>query len=370
MTAPKNILTHTVDIAVDDGTTMGGYVARPAEPGPHPGVVVAMELFGLSAHVRGVCERLATLGFVAVAPDLYHRTAPGTELAEDAAGRERGFELLRQQTREQVLSDIAAAIDRLRADGSTAVGMVGLSVGGHVAYLAATEFDLPAVAVVYGGWLPTTDIPLGRPEPTLARTAKITGRLLILVGEDDQVVPEEHRREIAQALRAAGVRHEIIEYPGVAHGFLSNRRATYNTEAAHDAWQRVQDLLTAELPQVVIEALSTHVTEHGTGPGGLLFTLDGLPVRRASFFQRVWRPALKAAGLPADTHFHSMRHYYASLLIRHGESVKTVQARLGHASATETLDTYSHLWPDSDDRTREAVDSVLLADYPRTDAAG
>jgi len=59
--------------------------------------------------------------------------------------------------------------------------------------------------------------------------------------------------------------------------------------------------------------------------------------------------------------FHDLRHYYASLLIRHGESVKTVQARLGHASATETLDTYSHLWPDSDDRTREAVDSVLGA---------
>jgi integrase len=93
-------------------------------------------------------------------------------------------------------------------------------------------------------------------------------------------------------------------------------------------------------------------------------------VRRASFYQRVWRPALKAAGLPAMTRFHDLRHYYASLLIRHGESVKTVQARLGHASATETLDTYSHLWPDSDDRTREAVDSVLLADSVRTSEHG
>ena len=62
---------------------------------------------------------------------------------------------------------------------------------------------------------------------------------------------------------------------------------------------------------------------------------------------------------------------YASLLIRHGESVKTVQSRLGHASAVETLDTYSHLWPDSDDRTRDAIDSVLgsTADALRTDAA-
>ncbi len=57
--------------------------------------------------------------------------------------------------------------------------------------------------------------------------------------------------------------------------------------------------------------------------------------------------------------FHSLRHYYASLLIRHGESVKTVQARPGHASASETLDTYSHLWPDSADRTRDAIDAVL-----------
>jgi integrase len=57
--------------------------------------------------------------------------------------------------------------------------------------------------------------------------------------------------------------------------------------------------------------------------------------------------------------FHDLRHDYASLLIRHGESVKVVQKRLGHESAVETLDTYSHLWPDSEDRTREAVDEVL-----------
>ena len=73
----------------------------------------------------------------------------------------------------------------------------------------------------------------------------------------------------------------------------------------------------------------------------------------------MWVPAVKAAGLRPGTGFHALRHYYASLLIRHVESVKVVQARLGHASATETLDTYGHLWPDSDDLTRQAVDSVL-----------
>jgi integrase len=92
----------------------------------------------------------------------------------------------------------------------------------------------------------------------------------------------------------------------------------------------------------------------------LLFTADGgEPVRRTAFSAQVWRPAVAAAGLPAGTRFHDLRHFYASLLIRHSESVKTVQARLGHASAAETLDTYSHLWPDSDDRTREAVDQAF-----------
>ena len=65
------------------------------------------------------------------------------------------------------------------------------------------------------------------------------------------------------------------------------------------------------------------------------------------------------AGLPHGTRFHELRHFYASLLIRHGESVKTVQVRLGHASASETLNTYAHLWPDSDDRTREAVEEAF-----------
>ncbi len=81
-------------------------------------------------------------------------------------------------------------------------------------------------------------------------------------------------------------------------------------------------------------------------------------------FSDPWRKAVNAANAPKGTGFHSLRHYYASLLIRHGESVKVVQARLGHASAAETLDRYSHLWPDSEDQTREAVNAVLGISRP------
>ncbi len=93
---------------------------------------------------------------------------------------------------------------------------------------------------------------------------------------------------------------------------------------------------------------------------GLVFTLEGAPIDRSAF-GHVWRPAAAAADLAASagTDTHACEHYCASLLIRFGECVKTVQARLGHASSAKTLDTYSHLWPHSDDRTREAIDSVL-----------
>ena len=89
--------------------------------------------------------------------------------------------------------------------------------------------------------------------------------------------------------------------------------------------------------------------------------------RRRSSFGEVWRPAVKKAGLARGTRFHELRHYYASVLIEAGESVKVIQARLGHKSAVETLDTYGHLWPDTEERTRSAIDVALGAIGPEVD---
>jgi len=116
---------------------------------------------------------------------------------------------------------------------------------------------------------------------------------------------------------------------------------------------------TLPLPQVVLDALAAHLAAFPVASDGRIFTTPaGEPIRRTAFSSNVWRPAVAQVGVQG-AHFHDLRHYYASLLIRHSESVKVVQSRLGHASASETLDTYSHLWPDSEDRTRAAVDSVL-----------
>jgi integrase len=126
---------------------------------------------------------------------------------------------------------------------------------------------------------------------------------------------------------------------------------------------------TLPLADFVLGELARHLERFDSGEGGLLFTsATGGPVPRNRFAE-AWRSAATNAGLPTSATFHDLRHFHASLLIRHGESVKTVQARLGHASASETLDVYSHLWPDSEDRTRRAVDEVLsatTADLART----
>src|SRR4051794_11127257 len=109
---------------------------------------------------------------------------------------------------------------------------------------------------------------------------------------------------------------------------------------------------TVPLPQTVVDSLAGHLAAFPPGPSGLVFVgEDGRPVLRSAWSGWVWRPAVAAAGLDYSVTSHALRHYYASLLIRHGESVKSVQARLGHSSAAQTLDVYSHLWPDSDDRT-------------------
>lgn len=136
------------------------------------------------------------------------------------------------------------------------------------------------------------------------------------------------------------------------------------TIAGHDPYlgppKTAASVRVVPLPQVVVDVLAVHLAAFPAPPDGLVFTsVEGRPLRRQRFSERVWRPSVKRAGLPVETRFHDLRHYYASLLIHHGESVKTVQARLGHANAAETLDTYSHLWPDSDDRTRQAVDEAL-----------
>jgi integrase len=118
---------------------------------------------------------------------------------------------------------------------------------------------------------------------------------------------------------------------------------------------------TVPMPDVVKTTLAAHLARFPVGPTGLVFTNSlGKPLRRNTAGE-MWHRAARHADVPAWATFHDLRHFYASMLIARGCSVKTVQSRLGHQSAMETLDTYGHLWPNSDDETRDAVDNVLAA---------
>ncbi len=123
------------------------------------------------------------------------------------------------------------------------------------------------------------------------------------------------------------------------------------------------------LPTFVVDALAAHLAAFSAAPGGLVFTgAKGQPVARP-WLHRAWRAAVAAAGLPPDATWHLLRHTFASILIDGGESVTVVAKRLGHANPSETLRTYSHLWPDSDQRTRQVVEGAFSTDEPTRRAA-
>lgn len=121
---------------------------------------------------------------------------------------------------------------------------------------------------------------------------------------------------------------------------------------------------TIPLGRSVVDVLAAHLAANPAKGTEHVFT-DGAGelLHRNAFNQTVWRPARAAAGQP-EVGMHDLRHFYASLLIRGSLSVKVVADRLGHANAAMTLNVYSHLWPDDEDRSRDAVDAVLLADVP------
>jgi integrase len=124
------------------------------------------------------------------------------------------------------------------------------------------------------------------------------------------------------------------------------------------------------IPQVVVDALAAHIAKFGTGPDGVLFQNK----RFGGYFTRYqfhthFRKIFAAADAPSWAKPHDLRHFYASALIAAGEDVKVVQDRLGHASATMTLDTYGKIWPGREETTRSAIDAVFSprADQLRTE---
>lgn len=239
------ITNEPIRIPVADGTTLPAYLARPAADPAPAGVIVAHELFGVNPDIRRVADDLAAAGHLTIAPEFYHRDAPpGRWLGRDDTGRQEGFAYLNRLTRQQALDDTAAGTGWLRSQPAIErIAMVGFSAGGHLSYLAACQLPISQTAVLYGGWLPTTDIPMSQPSPTLELTAGIRGRILYLVGDHDTLIGAAQRHQIRDALRAAGTDHEFVTYPDTAHAFFWPGTSAFSKEARDDAWSRILTML-------------------------------------------------------------------------------------------------------------------------------
>jgi carboxymethylenebutenolidase len=224
------------------------YVARPgvARSG-NPGIVVIQEVFGVNAHIRSVCDRLAAEGYVAIAPAMFQRTAPGLDLgysdAELALGRSHKDRL----QADQVLGDVAATIAWLRRDcGVGPIGAIGFCFGGHLAFLAATLPEVTATALFYPSGIAVL-CPGGGP-PSLSRIDEIQGRVWGFFGTADPLIPNDQVDAIATefarvgADRSAADQHQLFRYANVGHGFFCEQRPSYDAAAAADAWQKVTEL--------------------------------------------------------------------------------------------------------------------------------
>jgi carboxymethylenebutenolidase len=235
--------TSEISVTTLDGTVMPAFLAWPEGDQRWPTAVVLGELFGLTDVQRDAAERVAAMGHVAIAPDILHRRAPGGPLTEDEEGRRQGLALIDQLTRLELVSDVRDALhaagDHPSADPGASPIAVGMSYGGHVALLAAARLDLRACVAMYAGWLAGTAIAASRPEPT--GSLPVAGRLLILVGDEDPMVPASDLVALGRWQPDA----EIITYPHVGHRFCSVGRPGYDPQAAADAWARATQFLTA-----------------------------------------------------------------------------------------------------------------------------
>ncbi len=226
------ILAHeTIEFAANGGDA-SGYLARPADGGPYPGVVVIQEWWGLNPNICDIANRIAAEGYVALAPDLFH----GAVTAEPDEAQKLMMSLQEPNALVDMSGAVAAlqARDDVRADR---IGVTGFCLGGGMALLLA--MNNPAVTAAAPFY--------GAPAAGMGDAANIRAALIGFYAGHDDWINAEAVAGIQSALDQAGVRNQIHVYPDSQHGFFNDTSDAHDPQAAADAWRKLTAFFAAEL---------------------------------------------------------------------------------------------------------------------------
>ena len=218
-----------IRLKASDNFELGGYRADPSGT-PKGAVVVIQEIFGVNHHIRSVCDRLADLGYVAIAPAIFDRIEPrftcGYSPDEIAVARK----FIANPDWPAMLRDTQAAIDAVRSVGP--VGIIGFCLGGSIAFAAATKLSgLSAAVGYYGGAI----VRFADDKP------KVPTQLHF--GEKDAGIPLSD----VEIIKAKRPDVEVFIYPGAQHGFHCDERASYDKASSNIAWPRSMAFLAKHL---------------------------------------------------------------------------------------------------------------------------
>lgn len=205
-----------------------GYLARPAEDGAYPGVVMIHEWWGLNDNIRTMADRLASEGYVVLAVDLFNGSVATTP--EEARSQVQSFE------QEEGLENMRAAVSYLRGQGVRRVASLGWCFGGGQSLQAGLAEDLDATVIYYGNIVTERE-----------RLQSLEQPVLGIFGEEDESIPVSEVEEFDRTLDDLGVRNEIRIYENAGHAFANPSGDRYVEEAAEDAWQRTTTFLAENL---------------------------------------------------------------------------------------------------------------------------
>jgi carboxymethylenebutenolidase len=232
-----------IDISTPTGP-MRTEILRPTAPGRYPGVVLYSEIFQITGPIRRTAAMLAGHGFVVAVPEIYHELEPaGTVLAYDQAGADTGNAHKTTKELSSYDADARAALAYLETHENCTgrLGVMGICIGGHLAFRAAMNPSVLATACFYATDLHKQSLGKGMHDDSLARAGQIRGELLHVWGRQDPHVPLEGRVKIHARLEEVGVRFTWHEVNG-AHAFLRDEGPRYNPELARQCYGWVLDL--------------------------------------------------------------------------------------------------------------------------------